>query len=211
MSNPPPPPTLGGTPPPPPAPSAPGIPPVPTAPSAAGAPPPPPAPSAPAPAPAPVAAGAPPPPPAAGTPPPVAGTAPTVPLRPAGLGGGLKIAGGLKTVALGGTSTVPLRAGTAATQPLAAGPATAQLPKATIALTPTQPMTAAAPISSVQTSMKTVEEETEEPQSPLMLVLSIVALLTAAALVWIQVQTDMLPDREAEGMLGSNAKTVQES
>lgn len=197
MSNPPPPPTLGGTPPPPPAPPAPGIPQPPTA---AGAPPPsaPGAPTAPPIAPAPAA------------PPPAAGTAPSVPLRPAGLGGGLKIAGGLKTVALGGTSTTPLKAGTAATQPLAAGPATAQLPKATIALTPTQPMSAAAPISSIQTSMRTVEEEEGETTSPLMLSLSIAALLAAAILVWVQVQTDMLPDRESPGMLGGNEKAVQE-
>lgn len=169
-----------------------------SAPSAAGAPPPPPA-LAPSPT------------PAAGAPPPPAGAAPTVPLRPAGLGGGLKIAGGLKTVALGGTSTAPLRAGTAATQPLSTGPATAQLPKATIALTPTQPMSSAAPISSIQTSMRTVEEEGEEKQNPIMLILSIVAILTAAVLCWIQVQTDMLPDREMAGMLGSNEKTVQDS
>ena len=105
---------------------------------------------------------------------------------------------------------MPLKAGTAATQPLAAGPATAQLPKATIALTPTQPMTSAAPISSIQASFKTIEEEEKEQGSPLMLSLSIAALLAAAVLVWVQVQTDMLPDREVAGMLDSNEKTVQE-
>ncbi|MEG2237024.1 MAG: hypothetical protein RRY13_05140 [Akkermansia sp.] len=149
-----------------------------------------------APAPAPVA------------PAPAASTAPSVPLRPAGLGGGIKLGGGLKTVALNTNATTPLKAGTAPTTPLTAGRPTAQLPKATIALTPTQPMSATAPAtSSFQSSIRTTEEE-EASSSKLMLALSWVALIVGAVLVYVQVQTDMLPGRENPGMLGANEKTV---
>ncbi|MEG1257912.1 MAG: hypothetical protein RSD12_02630 [Akkermansia sp.] len=198
MSNPPPPPSLGGTPPPPPMPAAPGVPPVsnaaPSTPSVPVAPPspiPPPPPKAPAP----------------GIPAPPASTAPTLPLRPAGLGGGIKLGGGLKTVALNTNATTPLKAGTAPTTPLTAGRPTAQLPKATIALTPTQPISATAPATSFQSSIRTTEEE-EASSSKLMLALSWVALIVGAVLVYVQVQTDMLPGRENPGMLGANEKTV---
>ncbi|MEG0024813.1 MAG: hypothetical protein RR719_05650 [Akkermansia sp.] len=146
--------------------------------------------------------------PAPVAPAPAASTAPSVPLRPAGLGGGIKLGGGLKTVALNTNATTPLKAGTAPTTPLTAGRPTAQLPKATIALTPTQPMSATAPAtSSFQSSIRTTEEE-EASSSKLMLALSWVALIVGAVLVYVQVQTDMLPGRENPGMLGANEKTV---
>lgn len=135
----------------------------------------------------------------------------TVPLRPAGLGGAPTLGGGLKTIALAGAGApIALRAGgTAPSGPLAAGQPTAQLPKATIALTPTQPMSAMAPISSVQASVRNVADEEEEPASGLLLGLSIAALVAGLALLFVQIQTDGLENRESAGMTGGSSSSAE--
>lgn len=182
MSNPPPPSIPGGTPPPPtppPAPAAPSVPQPPVPPAA------PPVSGAPAPAAPPAAA------------------APTIPLRPAGLGGGIKLGGGLKTVALGSATTPVAPAAAAPTVPLTppgAGMATAQLPQATIGLN-TAP--AAAPVSSASFTAKKFEQDTEEGSNTLLNVLSFVALAFALAFVGYQYATDTLEFRSMTGWLGS--------
>ena len=106
-------------------------------------------------------------------------------LRPAGLGGGIKLGGGLKTVALGSATTpvapvVPpagaAPAAAAPTVPLTppgAGMATAQLPQATIGLN-TAP--AASPVSSASFTARKFQEDTDAAPSTLLNVLSFVAL-----------------------------------
>ena len=169
----------------PPRPSIPGTPAAPPAPSA-GMPPRPAVPGAPA-APAPPVA-------------PAAPGAPVPPLRPAGLGGTSAPASGLKTIALPGSAPAPLRPGSAPTGPAPAGQPTAQLPKATIALTPTRPMSPAAPVSSVQASAQTVADDDEESGTGLLTGLAIVGLVAALAFCAIQIMTDRLPDREIQGI-----------
>ena len=111
----------------------------------------------------------------------------------------------MKTIALAGTGApVALKAG-APSGPLASGQPTAQLPKATIALTPTRPMSAAAPISSVQASVKNVADEEEETGTGLLLGLSIASLVAAIAFLFIQIQTDALENRVEPGMFGDSA------
>ncbi len=193
MSNPPPPPIPGGTPPPPSIPTPPAAPAVPKAPAAPAVPP-----VAVAPAPAPAA--------------PPAAAAPTIPLRPAGLGGGIKLGGGLKTVALG-SATAPVvppagaaPAAVAPTVPLTppgAGMATAQLPQATIGLK-TAP--AAAPVSSTSFTARKFQEDTEAAPSTLLNVLSFVALAFALIFVGYQYATDTLEARSMTGWLGGDSK-----
>ncbi len=200
MSNPPPPSIPGGTPPPP------SIP-TPQIPAAPKAPVPPPAAAAPAPAPAPAAA-----------------PAPSVPLRPAGLGGGIKLGGGLKTVALGTAtapktpapvapaSTAPATAPVAPKAPTSAatstvplkapvtGMATAQLPQATIGLN-TRPT--AAPVSSASFTAKKFEQHSvDEESSPFKNVLAFLALAFALIFVSYQYATDTLDYRTEQGMIG---------
>jgi len=196
MSNPPPPPIPGGTPPPPSIPTPPAAPAVPKAPAAPAVPP-----VAVAPAPAPAA--------------PPAAAAPTIPLRPAGLGGGIKLGGGLKTVALG-SATAPVApvvppagaapAAVAPTVPLTppgAGMATAQLPQATIGLK-TAP--AAAPVSSTSFTARKFQEDTEAAPSTLLNVFSFVALAFALIFVGYQYATDTLEARSMTGWLGGDSK-----
>lgn len=199
MSNPPPPSIPGGTPPPPSIPTPPAAPSVPKVPAAPAAPAVPPVAVAPASAPA-----APP-----------AAAAPTIPLRPAGLGGGIKLGGGLKTVALGSATTpvapvVPpagaAPAAVAPTVPLTppgAGMATAQLPQATIGLN-TSP--AAAPVSSASFTARKFEEDTDVAPSTLLNVLSFVALAFALIFVGYQYATDTLEARSMVGWLGGDSK-----
>lgn len=96
-------------------------------------------------------------------------------------------------------------AGKAPTMPLTPGSATAQLPKATIALTPTQPLGTAAPVSSIQASFNAHPVEEEETDKVL-LTLSIVAVVVCAALLFIQVSTDMMSDRIQPGWFGSTTQ-----
>lgn len=189
MSNPPPPSVPGGTPPPPSIPTPPAAPSAPTPPAAPPVPP---------------ASGAPAAPPAA--------AAPTIPLRPAGLGGGVKLGGGLKTVALGSATTPvapPAGAAPAAAAPTVpltppgAGMATAQLPQATIGLN-TAP--AAAPVSSASFTAKKFEEDTEAAPNTLLNVLSFVALAFALVFVGYQYATDTLDARSMTGWLGGDPK-----
>lgn len=186
MSNPPPPSIPGGTPPPPSIPTPPAAPSVPKAPAAPPVPPASGAPAAPAASPA--------------------AAAPTIPLRPAGLGGGIKLGGGLKTVALGSATTPVAPAAAAPTVPLTppgAGMATAQLPQATIGLN-TAP--AAAPVSSTSFTAKKFEEDTEAAPSTLLNVLSFVALAFALIFVGYQYATDTLEARSMTGWLGGDSK-----
>lgn len=143
---------------------------------------------------------------------PPAAAAPTIPLRPAGLGGGIKLGGGLKTVALGSATTPvapPAGAAPAAAAPTVpltppgAGMATAQLPQATIGLN-TAP--AAAPVSSASFTAKKFEQDSDEAPNTLLNVLSFVALAFALAFVGYQYSTDTLEGRTLTGWLGGDSK-----
>jgi len=141
--------------------------------------------------------------------------APTIPLRPAGLGGGIKLGGGLKTVALGSATTpvapvVPpagaAPAAAAPTVPLTppgAGMATAQLPQATIGLN-TAP--AASPVSSASFTARKFQEDTDAAPSTLLNVLSFVALAFALVFIGYQYATDTLEARSMVGWLGGDSK-----
>lgn len=147
--------------------------------------------------------------PPAPTPPaaaPPAAAAPTIPLRPAGLGGGIKLGGGLKTVALGSATTPMAPAAAAPTAPLTppvAGMATAQLPQATIGLN-TAP--AAAPVSSASFTAKKFEQDTDEAPNTLLNILSFAALAFALIFVGYQYSTDTLEGRSLKGWLGGDSK-----
>ena len=146
---------------------------------------------------------------------PPAAAAPTIPLRPAGLGGGIKLGGGLKTVALGSATTpvapvVPpagaAPAAAAPTVPLTppgAGMATAQLPQATIGLN-TAP--AASPVSSASFTARKFQEDTDAAPSTLLNVLSFVALAFALVFIGYQYATDTLEARSMVGWLGGDSK-----
>lgn len=137
------------------------------------------------------------------TPPPPAGVAPTMPLpvAPASgqLGGGIQLGGGLKTVAL------PAGQAKGFATP---GAPTAQLPKATIALTPTQPIRSSAPVSSVNAAaFNTHPLEEEEPEDKTVLTLSIIALALALILCFMQAVTiDGLEGRVLPGWIFSSTK-----
>lgn len=88
------------------------------------------------------------------------------------------------------TPTVPLGGGA---QP------TAQLPKATIALTPTGPLSAAAPVSSASLTARKFAQDDDSSSIGYTIAASVAAIVALVFLV-VQIQIDRLPDKNANGV-----------